>query len=304
MRFGFSLIMRGKTATPEAFFALAQQAETLGYDSLWCSDHIFFPTLKETKHPHSADGQLPQAWRERYWECFTVLNQVAARTQRISLGTSVLILPMHHPIEVAKQVASLDQFCGGRFVFGVGVGWLKEEFDALGWPFHERGARTDEGLELCLKLWSEERPSHQGRFYAFDEALFFPKPLRKPPIWIGGHSPAALKRIARFGDVWHPFRPSYDLLTETLPRLRRLLEAGGRRPDSVGVAPKLTVTFQDVPPQPGQDPTQGRPQDILEAVKRYRDLGATELVLDYKPETPEQARVTVDRFAQEVRAKL
>ncbi len=306
MKFGVSLIMRGKDATPEAFFALAQQAEQLGYDSLWCSDHIFFPKLTETKHPHSADGQLPVAWRERYWECFTVMNQVAARTQRIKIGSSVLILPMHHPVETAKQIASLDHFSKGRFIFGVGVGWLKEEFEALNWPFAERGARTDEGLEICRKLWTEERADHKGRFYTFDQALCFPKPLQKPypPIWIGGHSPSALKRVARFGNTWHPFKASHASIAEKLPELKRYLAEAGRKPESVGLAPKMTITFQDRPPQTGQDPTEGRPQDILDAVRRYRDLGATDLVMDYKPETPETARVMLDRFATEVRAKL
>ena len=305
MKFGVSLIMRGKDSTPEAFFALAQQAERLNYDSLWCSDHIFFPKLRQS-YPNTPHGGLPPAWRERYWDCFTVMNQVAARTQRIAIGSSVLILPMHHPIETAKQAATLDHFSKGRFIFGVGVGWLKEEFDALNWPFNQRGARTDEGLEICRKLWTEESASHQGRFYTFEEASCFPKPMQKPypPIWVGGHSASALKRVARFGDVWHPFRATPVLLTEKLPELKRALAEAGRKPESVGLAPKLTVGFQDSAPQKGQDLTEGRPQDILDAVRRYRDLGCTDLVMDYKPETPETARVMLDRFANEVRAKL
>jgi len=305
VKFGVSLIMRGSGATPEAFLAVARHAEALGYDSLWASDHFFFPKLTQS-YPNTPHGGIPPAWSEGYWECFTVLNQVAACTQRIKIGSSVLVFPMRHPIETAKQVSSLDRFCNGRFIFGVGVGWLKDEFEALNWPFAERGARMNEGLEICTKLWTVERPSHAGRFYRFEDAIFGPKPLQKPhpPIWIAGHAPAALRRAARFGDTWHPFKPSHASLARYKSELLRYLEERGRKPDSIGIAPKVAVAFQDRAPQPGQDPTEGRPQDILDAVRRYRDLGATEMVLDYKPETVDQARVMMDRFANEVRGKV
>jgi probable F420-dependent oxidoreductase len=305
MKFGVSLIMRGKQASPGAFVALAQQAESLGYDAVWASDHIFFPKLTQD-YPNTPHGGLPPAWAEAYWESLSVLQHVAAHTKRITVGTSVLILPMHHPIQVAKRVAMLDQFSGGRFIFGVGVGWLKDEIEALGYPFKQRGARTDEGLEICRKLWTEPKATHRGRFYTFEEALFDPKPMQKPhpPIWVGGHSPEALRRVARFGTCWHPFRATDTVLVETLPKLKRALEAEGRSMDGIGIAPKLAVTFQDGPAAKGQDATEGRPQDILDTVRRLRDAGATELVMDLKPETPEQGRVVLDRFANEVRAKL
>lgn len=305
MKFGVSLIVRGRHATPEVFVDMARQAEALGYDAVWSSDHIFFPKLTQA-YPNTPHGGLPPHWAEGYWESLSVLQHVAAHTRRIAVGTSVLILPMHHPIQAAKRVAVLDRLSGGRFIFGVGVGWLKDEFDALGWPFKERGARTDEGLEICRKLWTEERPTHRGRFYTFEEAMFDPKPLQKPhpPIWIAGHSPAALRRVARFGDCWHPFRITHAQLVETLPKLKRALEEQGRRLEDVRIAPKLAVTFQDHPAAQGQDATEGRPQEILDAIRRLRDAGATDLVMDIKPETPEQARVTLDRFANEVRAKV
>jgi probable F420-dependent oxidoreductase len=306
MKFGISLIMRGKHATADAFVTLAQRVEALGYDAVWVSDHIFFPKLQEAAHPDTPHGGLPPAWTEGYWESLSVLGHVAAHTQRITVGTSVLILPMHHPIQVAKRIAMLDHFSKGRFVFGVGVGWLREEFEALNWPFRERGARTDEGLEICKKLWTEHKPSHAGRFYRFEEAWFDPKPLQKPhpPIWVAGHTPAALKRTARFGDCWHPFRPTHALLDEKLPELKRLLEERGRKLSDVRIAPKMTVTFQDTPPQQGQDPTEGRAQDILDTVRRFRDQGATDFVIDIKPETLPHALEVLERFATEVRAKL
>jgi probable F420-dependent oxidoreductase len=305
MKFGVSLIMRGTGASPEAFFALASHAEALGYDSLWCSDHIFFPKIK-LKYPNTPHGGIPPEWHDGYWHCFTVMNQVLARTKRVTVGASVLILPMHHPIEVAKEIATLDQFSNGRVIFGVGVGWLKEEFDALSWPFEERGARTDEGLEICRKLWTEARATHTGRFYQFEEANCTPKPAQKPhpPIWVGGHSKSALKRVAKYGDVWHPFKATPAMLKETMPDLRRVVEEHGRKPESIGVAPKVMVGFQDTPPQAGQDLTEGRPQDILDAVRRYQDAGTTHLVMDFKPQTLDTGRAMLDRFASEVRSKV
>ena len=306
MKFGISLIMRGTHATADAFVKLAQRAEALAYDAVWASDHIFFPKLKDAAHPDTPHGGLPPAWTEGYWESLSVLGHVAAHTKRIAVGTSVLILPMHHPIQAAKRMAVLDQLSGGRFIFGVGVGWLKEEFEALNWPFKERGARTDEGLEICKKLWTEHKPSHNGRFYQFEEAWFDPKPMQKPhpPIWVAGHTPAALKRVARFGDCWHPFRSSHALMEEKLPELRRYLEDRDRKLSDIRIAPKMTVTFQDTPPQKGQDLTEGRTQDIVDALRRFQDLGATDFVIDIKPETMEHALSTLEQFAQEVRSKL
>jgi probable F420-dependent oxidoreductase len=306
VKFGVSLIMRGKHASPAAFVKLAQHAEALGYDAVWCSDHLFFPRLEDAAHPDTPHGGLPPEWTEGYWECLAVLGHVAAHTQRIRIGTSVLILPMHHPIETAKRISVLDQLSGGRFVFGVGVGWLREEFEALKWPFRERGARTDEGLEICKKLWTERLPSHAGRFYQFEQAWFDPKPAQKPhpPIWVAGHSPAALRRVARFGDCWHPFRCSHALVADKLPELQRLLEERGRSLKDIRIAPKMTVTFQDTPPQKGQDLTEGRPQDMLDALRRFRDQGATDFVIDVNPQVLDHATATLDRFASEVRAKL
>jgi len=306
MKFGVSLIMRGKHASPEAFVKLAQHAEALGYDAVWATDHLFFPKVPEGAHREGPHAGLPAAWEEGYWECLAVLGHVAAHTQRIALGTSVLILPMHNPIETAKRVSVLDRLSGGRFIFGVGVGWLKEEFEGLRWPFAERGARTDEGLEICRKLWTEDKPSHAGRFYNFESAWFDPKPLQKPhpPIWVGGHSAPALKRVARFGDGWHCFRPTHALMAEKVPELKRYLEERGRKLEDIRIAPKMTVTFQDGPPRKDQAPTEGRPKDIRDALRRFQDQGATDFVIDVRPETFDHAIATLDRFAEEVREKL
>ncbi len=306
MKYGFSLIMRGNEARPEAFEAMAEKAEALGFDSLWCSDHLIVPPLKTSRYPGRPDGKFPPIWLERYWEPFTVLSYVAARTRKIALGTSVLILPMRNPIEVAAQVADLDQLARGRFLFGVGVGWFEEEFNALNWPFRERGARTNEGLAVCKALWTQPRPSFKGKFYQFDEVYFDPKPASKPhpPIWIGGNSEAALRRAARHGNAWHPNRPTHAYLEKALGTLQGFLEEAGRSMADITVGVKTMLNFQDGPPGEGQTPTEGRPQEIIDALKRYQDLGAQHITFDFFPESLDNALLTMERFAQEVRPKL
>ena len=219
---------------------------------------------------------------------------------------SVLILPMRNPIEVAAQVAELDQLSGGRVNFGVGVGWFREEFEALGYPFEERGARTNEGLAVMKTLWSEGEATFEGDFYRFAEAILEPKPEQRPhpPIYIGGNSPAALRRVARFGDVWHPLKLTPEALAEFLPAVEAALAAEGRSVDGFQIAPKVALTFQDGPPAAGQEPTEGRPQDIVEALRRYREAGATELCFDIKTDSFADAMDSLDRFANEVRPKV
>ena len=306
MKFGISLIMRGNAATPEAFDTLAEKAEAAGLDALWCSDHLIVPPRTVSSYPGRPDGTFPESWLERYWEPFTVLSYLAARTSRISLGTSVCILPMRNPVEVAKMVADLDQLCGGRFIFGVGVGWFQEEFDLLGWPFRERGARTDEGLAICKALWSEDHPSHQGKFYRFDNVSFGPRPAQKPhpPIWIAGHSPRALRRVARYGDGWHPFKPGFAIIEPGKAALAPLLAAEGRSLEQITLSAKGLISFQDGAPAEGQWPLEGRPEDMVAGIKRFEELGVEHITLDIHPETMPVALDTIERFVQEVRPKL
>ena len=306
MKFGFSLIMRGGAATPEAFARVAERAEALELDSLWCSDHIIVPDRTGHSYIGRSDGSLPPHWKEGYWDPFTVLGYLAALTRKITLGTSVCILPMRNPIEVAGFVAHLDGLSGGRMVFGVGVGWFQEEFDVLRWPFRERGARCDEGLAIARALWTEPRPSFHGRFYEFADVHFNPKPVQRPhpPIWVAGGSPAALRRTARFADAWHPFKPSFAVLEAGKAELARLLEQEGRSPEEVAICPKGHLAFRDTPAPEGQWPLEGRSADIIAGIRRFGELGVSHLVLDYTPETLQQALDTMERFVQEVRPKV
>lgn len=306
MQFGFSLIVRGGDATPDTFARMAQRAEALDIDALWLSAHVILPPQTKSGYVLIPGRMHPEHWKECYWEPFTVLGYLAAKTDKIRLGTSVIVLPMHNPFEIAKQVAEIDQLSGGRFTFGVGVGWFEEEFEVLGQNFRNRGARTNEALELMKVLWGDDPVTFEGEHYRVADARFSPKPVQRPspPIWIAGSSKAALRRAARLGDAWHPVRPGFEDLEKAKAQLARYVEEAGRAPGSVELAVKLPLVFQDGPPAGDQFPTQGRAQDIVDAIARYRDMGAVHFVFDPVPEELDVALDTMERFAQEVRPRL
>ncbi len=306
MKFGFSLIVRGNEATPDTFARIAERAEALEIDSLWCSAHVIVPPQVKSGYILIPGRKHPEHWKECYWEPFTVLSYLSGLTSKITLGTSVVIVPMHNPIELAKQVAEVDQLSGGRFVFGVGVGWFEEEFEVLGQDFHNRGARTDEALDLMKALWSDDPVSFHGRYHQVAEAFFSPKPRQRPspPIWVAGGSKAALRRAARCADAWHPVRPTFEYLRQARADLNGYLAEAGRKPESLEIAVKLPLIFQNEPPQPEQPLTQGRPADIIGAIESYSEAGASHLVFDFVPESLATALDTMERFAQEVRPGL
>ena len=306
MKFGFSLIVRGNDATPDNFRAHRRARRGAEIDSLWCSAHVILPPQVKSGYVLIPGAKHPEHWKERYWEPFTVLSYLAALTSKLTLGTSVVIAPMHNPIELAKQVAEVDQLSAGRFVFGIGVGWFEEEFELLGQNFKNRGARTDEALELMQALWGADPVSFTGKYYSVENACFGPKPVQQPapPIWVAGSSQAALRRAARVAQAWHPVRPSFEYLAAARVDLNRYLAAVGRAPDSLDIAVKLPLVFQDGPPDAEQAPTQGRGVDIIDAIEAYGRAGATHLVFDFLPENLTTALDTMERFAQEVRPKL
>jgi probable F420-dependent oxidoreductase len=301
MKFGCSLIVRGKHATQENLRTMAQQAEAWGFDSLWASDHLIIPPLETSRYPGSATGQFPDFWLQRYFEPLAILNYLAGCTSRILLGTSVLILPMRNPIEVAKEVAGADVLSQGRILFGVGVGWFREEFEVLRAPFHERGARTDEYVQICQTLWTQDPATFSGRYYQFREARFGPKPFQKPhpPILIAGQSPAALRRAARFGNGWHPFALTPEALAPLLPQFHAALREAGRRVEDVEISLKVRLRFGNSAEPP--PPLHGNPDHVIATIKQYRDLGVQHLVLDCAPETIGNTLATLERFVREVR---
>lgn len=241
MQFGVVLPQFGALARPpdvtHHIRTVAQTAERLGYDVLWTADHIIFPQTITTPYPYG--GRFPYPTTDPILGIIATLSYVAALTARITLGSSVLVLPYRNPVVLAKELASLDVLSGGRLLLGVAAGWLKEEFDMLGVPFHERGRRTDEYIDLLRVLWTQDRATFHGRSFTMTDAACFPKPVQQPqpPIWIGGGSPAALRRVARRGDGWIAVpRSSLDDLANDIQEIRRLATDCGRDPTGIGIA--------------------------------------------------------------------
>jgi probable F420-dependent oxidoreductase len=241
MQYGVMLPQFGNAArgpgVSERIRKVATTAERLGYDALWTAEHIIFPQRIATPYPYG--GSFPAPVDAPILDVVSTLSYVAAITSRVKLGSSVMVLPYHHPIVLAKELATLDLLSDGRLLLGVAGGWLREEFEMLGVPFDERGRRTDEYLRLIHALWTEERVSFAGRYFSLTDAACFPKPVQKPrpPVWIGGSSPAAMRRVARLGDGWIAVpRPSLDDLARDIAEIKYLTEQAGRDPARVGVA--------------------------------------------------------------------
>lgn len=303
MEFGFSLIVRGNEATPDTFQQVAERAESRELDTLWLSAHVIIPPQTKSNYVMVPGLAHPPHWKERYWEPFTILGYLAAITSKIRLGTSVLVLPQHNPFEAAKQVAEIDQLSQGRMTFGIGAGWFEEEFEVLGQDYANRGARMNDALLLIKQLWGPDPVNYEGSFYQVSDACFGPKPVQKPnpPIWIAGGSKTAMRRAARFADVFHPVRLLPDAIPEVSKTLGDLCEENNRARDAVKIGVKVLLDFTGQPTAEGQFPTQGRPQDIIEAIRRYQDVGVEHLVFDVAPEQRTVLMDTIERFAQDVR---
>ena len=230
MKFALVGVGSGSTVRPEPLAEVAQKAETLGYESVWIPEHLAVPVEMQARYPGSADGKFPGGSGVNLHDPFVALSFVAAYTKTIKLGTGVFVLPLRNTLSVAKAVASLDVLSQGRVLFGIGVGWCEEEFDAVGMSFRDRAARTREAVQVMRALWTEESPQFSGKFHDFKPVGFNPKPVQKPhpPLIFGGESRAALKRAADLADGWCGIRYSPDSVKPYVSQLRDLTQQAGR----------------------------------------------------------------------------
>ena len=220
MRLGAFLPPWGPTAIPAEIDELAAAIEDFGYDSLWVGDHIVFPRRVESPYPYNPERRSPFDPDQPLYEPATLLAYLAARTRRVRLGTSVLVLPQREPLLAAKQAAAVDALSRGRLVLGVGAGWMSEEFEALGTPFAERGARLDEWIAILRHAWTAPDRPFQGRFRSLPALAMVP--ARAIPVLIGGQSRPALRRAARLGDGWSGIRLAPADVAQAAAELRRL----------------------------------------------------------------------------------
>ena len=288
MKIGISLFNNQGIEDVQALVGLAEQAEALGFDSVWVHDHVF-----NVGHVYDRIGGRP------YYEPLALLSYVAARTRRVRLGTSVLVLPYHNPIRLAKTAATLDVLSGGRLILGIGVGAIENEMEAMGTPFKQRGAFTDEAIAVMRTLWTEEDPRFDGKFSRFAGMKFSPKPVQKPsiPVVIGGVSPAAIRRAALLGDGWQPLGFSPDALRggHRLAARADARPAGGMRP-----------RFRSPSRRPWARPRVGvsrsgvSPAEIVENARAFAAAGADALLVSAVTSDPREARAAVEMVGREV----
>ncbi|TFV86416.1 LLM class F420-dependent oxidoreductase [Blastococcus sp. CT_GayMR16] len=201
MKFGLTLV----GLRPRWYTDVARQVEAAGFESVWFGEHLVLPATLPSTYPYASDGNAPITPDSPLYDAFVMLAGIATATTTLRLGTNVYVLPLRHPLVTARSVVTLDRLSGGRVTLGAGVGWLKDEFDAAGVPFAERGSRMDEIIPLLRRLWSGQDPiTHEGQHFSFGPVHFRPKSIQKPsiPIELGGTSPAALRRAALMGDGW------------------------------------------------------------------------------------------------------
>ena len=295
MKFALNAVGSGSTARPELLKPVAQRAEALGFESIWIPEHLVIPVDMKTPYPYSPDGKFPGGPTVAVHDPLLALAFAAGCTERIKLGTGVFVLPLRNPLAVAKAVASLDMLSNGRFLFGVGIGWLAEEFDAVGMPFKDRAARTREAIKMMKALWSEETPQFSGRFHSFPPIGFNPKPVQKPhpPLIFGGETRVALQRAAELGDGWYGTRFTPESIQPMIAQLKAFAAAAGRdfSPFEItcGIGGDLPFT--------------------LDTVRRFVDAGVHRLMV-FAPGFVPRSKFDTDlyprmqRFADEVIAKV
>ncbi len=306
MHFGFSLPTRGPLATPEDVTAIAQAGERLGFGHCTVNDHIVLPRQVDSRYPYSQTGEWPGGAVGDWLDPIGLLCFVAGATERVKLLTSIIVIPYRPALLQAKLLTTVDVLSKGRLLIGCGVGWMKEEFEALGVPFAARGRMADEYLTAFKELWRADDPSFEGEFVRFSGIAFAPKPVQKPhpPFWIGGESPAALRRTARLGDAWYPIGSNPRHPLDTIERyragvaaLRRAAEAAGRDPAGIGLA--FSANWFS-------DPTAAKTDDggrrlltgptaaLQDDVAKLAEAGVSDLVLNFN--SPTRAE-TIDRMA-------
>ena len=251
-------------ATAEILRAVGHEVEDRGFESIWVPEHVVLFDDYESQYPYSPDGKFPGGAESGMLEPLQALTYLAAITDRVRLGTGICLVPQRNPVYTAKAVTDLDNLSGGRVDFGVGVGWLREEFEAVAMPFEHRGRRTDEHLQVMKALWCDEVSEFHGELYDLDPCRMYPKPVQAPhpPIHVGGESDAAMRRVARHGQGWF----SFDRLPEQLPgplaRLDAALAAEGR--SRADIVLSVSPYFNAVTP---------------ELVAQYREMGVDRLIV-------------------------
>jgi probable F420-dependent oxidoreductase len=295
MEFGVWIPNCRHLATPGIIRATAVRAEQLGYDSVWVSDHVITPNANVAN------------FGEAIFDPFVTLAVAAGATGRVKLGTTVLIIPYRNAVVTAKMVSSLDALSGGRVILGIGAGWLAAESAILGVPFAERGAMTDEHLRVMRELWTSAEPAFAGKYTQLGGLKFEPKPIQEPhpPIWVGGHSRAALRRTVTFGAAWHPINRPPDEIRAGRAELGRLAQTAGRpAPPAITLRNDVRVLAPGrgaLPSTHAGRPLEGEPAALIDQIRELADCGVEHLVLEFLSEDGRALDEQMQVFAERVR---
>jgi probable F420-dependent oxidoreductase len=236
MKFGIVFANTGPFVEPGAAVDMARAAEAAGFESLWTVEHTVVPAGYRSTYPYDSSGRMPGSDDAPIPDPLVWLAYLASATSTINLATGILIQPQRNPVVLAKEVATLDHLAGGRVQLGVGVGWLEEEFAAIGVPFAERGRRTDDGIAAMRALWSQDRASYEGEFTSFTDCICRPRPVGGTvPVHIGGHTGVAARRAGRIGDGFFPASGSHEALAGLFDVVRTTAEASGRDPAAIEI---------------------------------------------------------------------
>ena len=262
---------------------MARTAEELGFDSFWCAEHPFIPVRTTSRFPGSEDGIIPESY-SHFVDPFVALARASAVTRRVKLGTGIVLVPERHPLLLAKEVSTLDLFSGGRFLFGVGAGWLREETEIMGGDFEHRWTQVRESVMAMKELWTKPEAEFHGRYYTFPPVKSYPKPVQRPhpPVILGGFAKNVLERVVAWGDGWLPNRVTPEKLRESRATLDRLAKEAGRNPAAITIS------------------VYGQPAD-RDLVKRLIDAGATRVIV--RPaavKTEAEMGAELERIAEKV----
>ncbi len=279
MKFGTFLYQ----TSPNSIGAVARKAEECGFESLWIPEHIILPVTYKSPYPYSSSGRMGAPPESPLHDPMLALAYVAGITSKIRLATGVFVLPIRNAFTTAKAVASLDVLSGGRFIFGIGIGWLEEEFTAVGMNFKDRAMRTREYLALMKELWTSDSPNYHGKSVSVEGFKFMPKPAQKPhpPIVFGGNTEPSLKRAAKLGDGWYGIAESTDQIGATIKRLRELEREVGRT-----VPLELTVSRL-------------REQLKPEQIEQFAEMGVSRIIVGPGASTREHI-ASMEKFGAEV----
>jgi probable F420-dependent oxidoreductase len=313
MEFGFGLPTRGPMATPQNLARLAHQGEELGFAIISVSDHIIIPKAIASTYPYNESGTFAGSPTGECLEQLSLLSFLVGVTSSAKLLTSVMVLPHRPPVLTAKMLATIDVLSNGRLIVGCGVGWMREEFEAIGAPaYDERGTVGDEYIRAFKELWTSDNPTFEGKYCRFANVAFAPKPLQKPhpPIWTGGESPVALRRAGRLANAWYPIgsNPRFPVATpeqfaDYATTVKHHALESGRDPSALSFTYSTNwYTDQQALTLPNgqRRPLTGTPQQIADDIKSYHEVGVRHMMVNLQGDTLAQTLEHMQRFADRI----